>query len=105
MNGIGNVLKREWDPIPDSADDEYEAYAHQIASLLRRGASDEELFSYLARTETVDIGLGEPADADRIYRVSTALRAIRPCNEKGPGSDPGAFLLASLRQPISGARP
>ncbi|MGH6889712.1 MAG: hypothetical protein ACREHF_11040 [Rhizomicrobium sp.] len=49
------ILLREWDPIgithgrdyDEASDDEYDSYAREIAAMLTRGASLEDVFAYL----------------------------------------------------------
>jgi hypothetical protein len=54
------ILLREWDPIgithgrnyDEATDDEYDSYAREIAAMLARGASFEDVFAYLKWGET-----------------------------------------------------
>lgn len=59
------TLLREWDPIGitqmrdynEATDDEYDRYAHEIAAMLTRGASFEDVFAYLKWASTENMGL------------------------------------------------
>lgn len=80
---LRELLYRDWDPIglkriAEGSEDEYEAYAGQLARRLRAGASAEDIAARLQGFET-DMGLeaGEPpiAAARAIvgwYRASLA---------------------------------
>ena len=80
---LRDLLYREWDPIglkdiAEGSEDEYEAYAGQIARRLRAGATEHDIATLLEGFR-VEMGL-EPADppletAQRIrdwYRESLA---------------------------------
>ncbi len=61
-----------WDPIGGVPRGEYENYAPQIASLLRTGASPDEVVAALGKIRTETIGL--PADPDRDRDVARKLQ-------------------------------
>jgi hypothetical protein len=73
---IRDVLNREWDPIGGCPEDEYYTYADRLASMLHRGASDDDLMRYLEWAEGEDIGLGSPFNAERGRKVVAALRTL-----------------------------
>src|SRR4051812_298760 len=58
---IQDILLREWDPIGSAdnshAQDEYDAYIHEIYALLIRHISKPQLFEHLWWIETVHMGL------------------------------------------------
>ena len=72
---IRDILNREWDPIGGCPEDEYEGYAGKVAAMIREGASDEQLMSYLEWAEADHMGLGQ-FDRERAQRVITALRNL-----------------------------
>jgi hypothetical protein len=74
LSGVFNTI---WDPIGGCPADEYDAYVGKVASLVRTGASDEELRQYLCWSEAEHIGLGEP-DPSRLDRTLAAIRALGP---------------------------
>jgi hypothetical protein len=78
INRIRDVLNTEWKPIPgdDTPEDEYDQYAHGIASRLAKGASDAEIIAYLEWVEVENMGLGGPFNPASVSRVITALRAL-----------------------------
>jgi hypothetical protein len=51
------ILWAAWDPIGGVPRDEYETYAPQIATRLRRGATPEEIAAFLGEIRTGMIGL------------------------------------------------
>jgi hypothetical protein len=59
------ILWAAWDPIGGVPRDEYETYAPQIASQLRRGATIDEIAALLGQIRTETIGLGPDPAADR----------------------------------------
>lgn len=59
------ILWAAWDPIRGVPRDEYETYAPQIASLLRSGASPDEVAAKLGEIRTETIGLPPDPQADR----------------------------------------
>jgi hypothetical protein len=69
----------EWDPIGVSnmpgAQDEYDAYVPEVAQLISKTASVEEIFSYLWQLETEHIGLvgNEP----KTRQIATRLLGLK----------------------------
>lgn len=61
ISNIRRVLLTEWDPIgirdEPLAQDEYDAYARRIATMLSSGASVSELMDYLTNAEKEMMGL------------------------------------------------
>jgi hypothetical protein len=59
------ILLHEWDPIgvtqmrdyKEATEDEYNGYAREIAAMLARGASFEDVFAYLKWASTENMGL------------------------------------------------
>jgi len=78
LRQIRDVLNRDWDPIGDCPEDEYETYAGKVAAMIRDRASDEQLLSYLKWAEVENMGLGSPFDQERGQRVVAALRRLGP---------------------------
>jgi hypothetical protein len=66
------ILWAAWDPIGRVPRDEYEDYAPHIASLLRSGATPEEVAAVLGTIRTESIGLA--ADPDRDVEVAQELQ-------------------------------
>ncbi len=66
------ILWAAWDPIGRVPRDEYEGYAPRIASLLRGGATPEEVAAVLGTIRTESIGLA--ADPDRDLSVAQKLQ-------------------------------
>ncbi len=54
---IRNILNHEWDPIGGCPPDEYDRYVDKIASMIRAGASDDELMRYLEWTASIYMGI------------------------------------------------
>ena len=77
MRGINDVLNREWHPIVDCPEDEYEGYVGRLATLLRTRATDEEIMKFLEWAEIEQIGLSPPFDWKRGKKVIAALRALK----------------------------
>lgn len=74
---IITVLNEKWAPIPgDTPEDEYDSYAQQIASLMKRNASDAQLLTFLEQVECDQMGLGRPFDRERGQLVVAAIRAL-----------------------------
>jgi len=74
---IREILNRDWDPIGGCPDDEYEGYAGKLASMIRSGASDNEMLAYLKWAEVEHMGFGR-FDLERGKRVLKGLRALGP---------------------------
>ena len=66
------ILWAAWDPIGRVPRDEYESYAPRIASLLRGGATPDEVAAVLGTIRTETIGLS--ADPDRDLIVAQKLQ-------------------------------
>lgn len=86
---IGRVLWAVWDPIglnglQDAPRDEYHAYVNPVFELLLKGASDEELATYLHEQVVVRMGL---AGATREHMRET-VRALREIKISSSDSDP-----------------
>lgn len=73
---IREILKRDWDPIGGSPEDEYDTYVHRIVAMLRGGATDDQLMAYLEWVEVENIGLGAPFDRERALKVIGAIRGL-----------------------------
>jgi hypothetical protein len=59
---LRDVLNTEWDPIGcNCPEDEYDSYGGKVAAMVRAGASDRELFDYLDRAETKNMGFAATA--------------------------------------------
>jgi hypothetical protein len=77
INCIRDVLNTEWDPIrAGQPDDEYDQYAHRIASMLASGKSDAELIAYLEWAEIENMGLSGPFDPSSVRDVIASLRTL-----------------------------
>jgi len=80
MAHVSRVLWEVWDPIGVNNDpavrDEYEGYVGRVASLLLRGASDEELAALLLTIETKWMG-GAGSSLEHRLAVAAALRKER----------------------------
>lgn len=72
------ILLREWDPLfavkrqryDESHEDEYDGYAREIANMLKRGSSYDEILAYLKWAETENMGLSYSEEkADRAARL------------------------------------
>ena len=74
---IGRALLEQWDPlgVHDQADrkDEYTPYAHDLYTLLVRGASDVQITRHLHRIELEELHLPELATRD----LTPLIRTIR----------------------------
>ena len=81
LRDIRDVLNRDWDPIGDCPEDEYESYAGQLASMVQASATDEQILKYLEWAEVEHMGLGQHFDRNRGKTVIAAIRAL-----KGPWS-------------------
>jgi hypothetical protein len=66
------ILWAAWDPIGGVPRDEYETYAPQIASLLRKGGSPDDVAAALGKIRTETIGL--PPNPARDREVAEKLR-------------------------------
>ncbi len=70
------LLLREWDPIGigqmrdynEATEDEYDGYAREIAGMVARNASLDEVFAYLKWASTENMGLS-------IFQEAKARRA------------------------------
>jgi hypothetical protein len=75
---VRDVLLRHWDPIgildEPAAQDEYDAYAPVIASMLRAGAKADALARHLLSIERDRMGL--PGDLTRAARIAGELASI-----------------------------
>lgn len=69
----------EWDPIGVSsmsgAQDEYDAYVPEVAQLISKNASVEEIFLYLWQLETEHIGL--VGNESKTRHTATRLIALK----------------------------
>ena len=72
---IRDILNRDWDPIGDCPEDEYESYVGDIAAMLRDNVSDEKLMQYLRWAEAEHMGFGI-FDAVRAEKVIALVRAL-----------------------------
>jgi len=72
---IRDILNRDWDPIGGCPEDEYESYAGKIAAMIREGANDDQLMSYLEWAEAEHMGFGR-FNRERGRKVITALRTL-----------------------------
>ena len=78
------ILLREWDPIgvahmrdyTEASDDEYDSYAREIAAMLARGASFEDVFAYLKWGETEHMQL--PFSEAKAFRSAQLIAQKRP---------------------------
>jgi len=68
-NAVDEVLHYIWDPIGVSgapqARDEYHGYLHHVFSMLRNGASEEVIATYLGEVVTERMGLSARPQHDR----------------------------------------
>jgi hypothetical protein len=77
LKRINHVLHSEWDPIGCGVpEDEYESYAGPLATLLLKGAPDEEVAAYLYQVETETMGLNPVLPPDKFKSVIVALKAL-----------------------------
>jgi hypothetical protein len=80
---LRQLLYWRWDPLSVSSEfpytwGEYDGYAPQIVSALRRGATRDEIAAVLREFETGPMGLGEPvADRQAGYAHQLAAMADR----------------------------
>jgi hypothetical protein len=77
---LRQLLYWRWDPLNVSTEfpytwGEYDGYAPQIVSALRRGATRDEIAAALREFETKPMGLGEPA-AERQAGYADQLAAM-----------------------------
>ncbi len=75
---IRKMLWEDWDPIgvnqfPEAAD-EYDSYATEVAALVRRGITEQELFDWLWALETGHIGL--EGDRENTQQFATKLHEL-----------------------------
>ena len=74
---IARILLDQWDPLlvreQPGTHDEYTGYAHDLYSLLARGASDMEIVRALHRAERDDLNHPELMSRD----LSSLMRALR----------------------------
>lgn len=75
---IREVLNAEWDPIGVAHDteDEYDSYIGHIYSLIRKGASDQEIAEHLSQIEQESMGLSS-ASFDRLVQIAAHLRGLQ----------------------------
>ena len=68
------MLHYLWDPIGVSeipeARDEYTSYAGVVFSMLKRGASENEVSKYLTNIRAVHMGMGRPEESFREDEVA-----------------------------------
>jgi hypothetical protein len=76
-SGIREVLNRDWNPIRNAPEDQYDGYAARIAVMLRGNANDEELLEYLKWAEFEHMG-SDRFDAKRNSEVVAKLRGLGP---------------------------
>jgi len=73
---VRTMLWEDWDPIGvnqfSEASDEYDSYAGEVAELVRRGASEQEMFDWLWSLETGHIGL--EGDRDNTQQFAAKLQ-------------------------------
>lgn len=76
---VRSILLHDWDPIGvsklDGALDEYDLYARSLSDMLLAGASEEELYGYLAWAEFEHRGLPKqgsnaPVVAQKLFRLT-----------------------------------
>jgi len=76
---IGRALLEQWDPLgvrdQPGPHPEYAAFAHEVYSLLARGASDTQVARFLHRLERDQLGHPELANVELTPLLST-LRTI-----------------------------
>ena len=69
LEAVRRVLLRDWDPIGvhdiPGAQDEYDAYALQIFTMLQGNASEEDVAGYLNWAQGEHMGLPLTADGNR----------------------------------------
>ena len=78
---IGRILLEQWDPLGLGAGPApgggYASYAHEVYTLLARGASDAQIARRLHQAERDELQRAELADRD-LTPVVRALRALEP---------------------------
>jgi hypothetical protein len=76
---IGQILVEQWDPLGmhGGAAGRYAPYAHEVYTLLARGASDAQIARRLHQAERDELQHPELADRD-LTPVVRALRALEP---------------------------
>ncbi|PVE55365.1 hypothetical protein [Rhizobium rhizogenes] len=76
---VRTILLHDWDPIGvselDGALDEYDLYARSLSDMLLAGASEDELYRYLAWAEFEHMGLPRqgtraPVVAQKLFRLT-----------------------------------
>lgn len=76
---IARAMIDHWNPLglSDSAEPhhEYDRFAHEVYSLLARGASDVQVARFLHRVEREELGHPELADAE-LTPLLTTLRSL-----------------------------
>jgi hypothetical protein len=76
---IGQALLDQWDPLSvrdqPGPHAEYDRFAHEVYSLLARGASDVQVVRFLHQLERDELGRPELAAVDRTALLKT-LRAL-----------------------------
>jgi hypothetical protein len=81
VRAIRDILNEHWDPIGvfpealEDAPDEYQSYAGKLSAMIREGATDETLLTYLKWAEAEHMGFGR-FDEPRALRVIAAVRAL-----------------------------
>jgi hypothetical protein len=78
---IRDILNTEWDPIglQGYPVDEYEHYAGGVAAMIREGASDVDILSYLQWVQDSCMGLTPRPEHDATRRkVLAAIRDLGP---------------------------
>ena len=80
---LRRLLREEWDPIgvadyPDALD-EYDSYVGPLASRLRDGASEDDVYEYLTsvRRKTMELFSDQNADRATARRIDGWYRASR----------------------------
>ncbi len=72
---IGQALATLWDPMGSHQASSYDAQAHEVYSLLARGASDAQIGRHLHQVEREQMGHPE-ADHRDLAEILKKLRAI-----------------------------
>ncbi len=79
LEALKALLWEEWDPIGvrgmGGHDDEYNGYAFEIWTMLKRGASASDIETYLAGMETGHIGLSR--NSGRAMAVAESAIALK----------------------------
>lgn len=77
LSQVNEVLMQEWHPIGAPVpDDEYDAYARRLTSMLFHDCSMTDLLDYLAKSERVILG-ETSEDEGRRARVAGSLKKLR----------------------------